>query len=107
MSTIDGRESTDELLTMATRVSRTVMLATIDSGSAQRTLSLIVPTSRVTRVTRSPELALSTRESGRRRMARTTYSLAVARTLWPSTVEENLAARVNALCTTTSPATTS
>src|SRR6478752_10680553 len=97
MSTIDGSESIGELLTIATSVRTTVMLATIASGRAQRTLSLIVPTSRVTRVTRSPELALSTRDSGSRRIARTMYSRAVARTLWPSTVEEILAAKVNAL----------
>ena len=80
ISTIDGAESSSELVIMATSVSTTVMLATIDSGRAQRTLSLIVPTSRVTRVTRSPELALSTRESGNRRIARTTYSRAEAST---------------------------
>ncbi len=64
---------------MATSVSTTVVPATTVWGRAQRTLSLIVPTSRVTRVTRSPDDAASTRDSGSRRIARTTCSRAAAR----------------------------
>ena len=96
-----------ELLSMATSVRTTVVPAVIDWGSAQRTDSLIVPTSRVTRVTRSPEPADSTRESGSRRIARTISSRAAASRPCPSSVEVTWAANVISPCRTTIPATTS
>ena len=107
MSTIEGTDSRTELLSIATNVRTTVVPAMIARGSAQRTDSLIVPTSRVTRVTRSPELAVSTRDSGSRRMARTTYSRADARTSWPRNAELTWAAKVISPWTTTMPPTSS
>ena len=57
--TSNGRVSNGEFSSMATTVSSVVMPAITDSGKPKRTLMLIVLTSRVTRVTRSPVLALS------------------------------------------------
>ena len=56
--------------------STTVSPEMIAIGTPYCTERLIVPTSRVTRVTRSPLLALSTRPSGRARIVRTMYSRA-------------------------------
>ena len=63
---------------IATTVSSVVIPAITDSGRPKRTLMLIVLTSRVTRVTRSPVLALSTFPKGSPSTVRTTYSRASA-----------------------------
>ena len=68
---------------MATTVSTVVIAAITVSGRPKRMVWLIVLTSRVTRVTRSPELALSTRPSGRPSTVRTMCSRASASTSWP------------------------
>ena len=56
-------------------------------GTPYCTARLIVPTSRVTRVTRSPVLAPSTRPSGSRRITSTMYSRADDSRSWPKIVE--------------------
>ena len=79
--------------------------ATTASGRPNRTLSLIVATSRVTRVTRSPELALSTLPSGSRSTVATTYSRAAASRSCPKITDISRAKNVRAAWTTTTPAT--
>ena len=64
-------------------------------GTPYWTERLIVPTSRVTRVTRSPVLALSTRPSGSARIVRTTYSRADDSRSWPKIVEVRWARKVS------------
>ena len=79
-TTSSGRVSSTELSSMATTVSAVVIMAITVSGRPKRMVWLIVLTSRVTRVTRSPELALSTRPSGRPSTVRTMCSRASAST---------------------------
>ncbi len=67
----------------------------IDIGTPYCTDRLMVPTSRVTRVTRSPLLALSTRPSGRERIVRTMYSRADDNRSWPNTVDVRWARNVS------------
>ena len=67
----------------------------IDIGTPYCTDRLIVPTSRVTRVTRSPLLALSTLPSGRERIVRTMYSRADDNRSWPNTVDVRWARNVS------------
>ena len=71
-----GTASTTELSSIATIDSTTVSSEMIAIGTPNCTERLIVPTSRVTRVTRSPVLALSTLPSGSRRIVRTMNSRA-------------------------------
>ena len=78
----------------------------MNDGRASRAAPLIVCTSRVTRVTRSPELAASMRDSGSASTNRTTFSRAVASTLCPNTTDSRFAANVVKAWTTTMPATT-
>ena len=58
------------------------------------TARLMEPTSRVTRVTRSPVLAPSTRLRGSRRIVSTTYSRIEARRFWPNRVVSSASACV-------------
>ncbi len=81
------------------------MPAITDSGRPNRRLWLIVETSRVTRVTRSPELAASTRPNGRPSTVRTTYSRASASTSWPNSTDIRSARKVISAWTTITPAT--
>ena len=74
--------------------STTVSSEMIAIGTPYCTERLIVPTSRVTRVTRSPVLALSTAPSGSRRIVRTMYSRAMDRRSWPNSVEVRWATNV-------------
>ena len=68
---------------------------------------LIVLTSRVTRVTRSPVLALSTLPSGSPRTVRTTYSRASDNKSWPKITDIHSAKKIKKACITTTPATAS
>ena len=98
----DGTASSTELSSIAITDSPTVSSEMIAIGRPYWTDRLIVPTSRVTRVTRSPVLALSTWPSGSRRMVRTMYSRADASRSWPNRVEVRWARNVrNAWATTT------
>ncbi len=99
--------SSGELSSIAATVSAVVMMAITVSGRPKRMVWAIVPTSRVTRVTRSPELALSTRPSGSASTVRTTYSRAAASTSWPKTAEVRRARKIITAWTTTTPATAS
>ena len=72
-------------------------------GTPYCTERLMVPTSRVTRVTRSPLLALSTRPSGRARIVRTMYSRADDSRSWPKTVEVRWARNVSSAWAQTTP----
>ena len=83
--------------------STTVRLEMIAMGTPYCTERLIVPTSRVTRVTRSPLLALSTRPSGRARMVRTMYSRADDSRSWPKIVEVRWATNVSRAWAQTTP----
>ncbi len=66
----------------------------MNAGSASRAAPLIVWTSRVTRVTRSPELELSMRDNGSASTNRTIRSRALASTPWPNTTETRRATNV-------------
>ena len=83
--------------------STTVRLEMIAIGTPYCTDRLIVPTSRVTRVTRSPLLALSTRPSGRARIVRTMYSRADDSRSWPNTVDVRWATNVSRAWAQTTP----
>ena len=63
--------------------------------------------SRVTRVTRSPVLAPSTRPSGRASTVRTMYSRASASRSWPKSTDIRSARKVSRACITTTAATAS
>ena len=95
MTSSDGTASTTELSSIATIESSTVRPEMIAIGTPYCTERLMVPTSRVTRVTRSPLLALSTRPSGRARIVRTMYSRAEETRSWPKTVEVRWATNVS------------
>ena len=81
--------------------STTVRPEMIAIGTPYCTDRLIVPTSRVTRVTRSPLLALSTRPSGSGRIVRTMYSRADDNRSWPKIVEVRWARNVSRACVQT------
>ena len=83
---------------IATTVSKVVTLAITDSGRPKRTLWLIVLTSRVTRVTKSPVLALSTFPRGRPSTVRTTYSRASESRSWRNSVDIHSAKKVRIAC---------
>ena len=85
--------------------STTVSREMIDIGTPYCTDRLIVPTSRVTRVTRSPLLALSTRPSGSLRMVRTMYSRADDSRSCPKIVEVRCARNVSSAWVQTTPTT--
>ena len=90
---------------MAMIESTTVRPEMIAIGTPYCTERLIVPTSRVTRVTRSPLLALSTRPSGSARIVRTMYSRADDSRSWPKTVEVRWARNVSRAWVQTTPTT--
>ncbi len=92
---------------MAPTESTTVSKAMTAMGRPVWTARLIVPTSRVTRVTRSPVLAPSTRLSGSRKIVSTTYSRIEANRFWPNSVEVSWPAKVNAAWATTTATITS
>ena len=75
------------MTTIATTDSDTVSSEMIAIGTPYCTERLIVPTSRVTRVTRSPVLAPSTRPSGRARIVSTMNSRADDSRSCPKTAE--------------------
>ena len=103
MSSSDGTASSTELSSIATTESTTVSPEMIAIGTPYCTERLIVPTSRVTRVTRSPVLALSTRPSGSRRIVRTMYSRADDSRSWPKIVEVRWARKVSSAWAHTTP----
>ena len=103
----DGTASSTELSSIATTDSATVSSEMIAIGRPYCTARLMVPTSRVTRVTRSPVLALSTWPSGSRRMVRTMYSRADASRSCPKSVEVRWAKKVKSACMITTPTTSS
>ena len=105
MTSSDGTASTTELSSIATIESTTVRPEMIAIGTPYCTERLMVPTSRVTRVTRSPLLALSTRPSGRARIVRTMYSRADDSRSWPKTVEVRWARNVSSAWAQTTPTT--
>src|SRR4029453_13991454 len=102
-----GRVSSGEFNSMATTVSSVVIPAITDSGRPKRTLMLIVDTSRVTRVTRSPVLALSTLPNGSPRTVCTTYSRASDSKSWPKITDTHSAKKVKIACIATTPVTAS
>ena len=101
-----GTARTTELSSIAPIESTTVSSEMIAIGTPYCTERLMVPTSRVTRVTRSPVLAPSTAPSGRRRIVRTMNSRAVESRSWPKSVEVRWARNVNAACASTTPTIT-
>ena len=105
MTRSEGTASTTELSSMATIESTTVRPEMIAIGTPYWTDRLIVPTSRVTRVTRSPLLALSTRPRGSARIVRTMYSRADDSSSWPKTVEVRWARNVSSAWAQTTPTT--
>src|SRR4051794_40085206 len=96
-----GSASSTEFSTIAPTESTTVSRVMTAMGTPYCTARLIVPTSRVTRVTRSPVLAPSTRLSGSRRIVSTTYSRMDASRFWPNSVEVTWPANVKTACATT------
>jgi hypothetical protein len=102
-----GTARTTELSSMAPIERTTVSSEMIAMGTPYCTERLMVPTSRVTRVTRSPVLALSTAPSGSRRIVRTMNSRAVDSRSWPNSVEVRCATKVNAACAITTTMMTS
>ena len=98
-----GTARTTELSSIAPIESTTVSSEMMAIGRPYWTERLIVPTSRVTRVTRSPVLALSTAPSGSRRIVRTMYSRAVESRSWPKIVEVRCAMNVSAAWSSTTP----
>ena len=107
MTSRDGTASSTEFSSIAITDSATVSSEMIAIGRPNWTARLMVPTSRVTRVTRSPVLALSTWPSGRRRIVCTTYSRADASRSCPKSVEVRWAKKVKSACVTTTPTTSS
>ena len=89
-----GTARTTELRSIAPIDITTVSSEMIAIGTPYCTERLIVPTSRVTRVTRSPVLALSTAPSGSRRIVRTMNSRAVESRSWPKSVDVRCATKV-------------
>src|SRR6476620_796680 len=89
-----GTARTTELSSIAPIDITTVSSEMIAIGTPYCTERLIVPTSRVTRVTRSPVLAPSTAPSGSRRIVRTMNSRAVESRSWPKSVEVRWATQV-------------
>ena len=87
MSSSAGTASSSELSSIATTDIPTVSTEMMAIGTPNCTERLIVPTSRVTRVTRSPVLAPSTRPSGSRRIVSMMYSRADDSRSWPKIVE--------------------
>jgi hypothetical protein len=75
---MSGSVSSGEFSSSATTVSATMDTDVTRVGNDQRTAVLILETSEVMRVTRSPLDAASTWPSGSRSTARTTYSRAEA-----------------------------
>ena len=96
-----GAASSTEFSSIATTDSTTVSSVITAIGTPYCTARLIVPTSRVTRVTRSPVLAPSTRLSGSRRIVPTTYSRADASRSCPKSVEVICPANVNSVWAST------
>ena len=88
---------------MAPIESTTVSSEMIAIGTPYCTERLIVPTSRVTRVTRSPVLALSTAPSGSLRIVRTMNSRALDRRSCPNSVDVRWARNVKPAWASTTP----
>ncbi len=102
-----GTARTTELSSIAPIDITTVSSEMIAIGTPYCTERLMVPTSRVTRVTRSPVLALSTAPSGSRRIVRTMNSRAVESRSWPKSVDVRCATKVKPACASTTPTITS
>ena len=107
MSSSAGTASSTEFSSIATIERLTVSSEMIAIGTPYCTERLIVPTSRVTRVTRSPVLAPSTRPRGSRRIVSMMYSRAEASRSWPNSVEVRWPRKVNSDCATTTARITS
>ena len=107
MTTSAGSASRTEFSSIAPTESTTVSRVMTAIGRPYCTARLIVPTSRVTRVTRSPVLAPSTRLNGNRRIVSTTYSRIEASRLWPNNVDVICPTKVNMACATTTATMTS